>query len=498
MYSDHAISVCRPGTKVLSCSRITCFADLFGIALNVCLVLAAAAVIASAQSAEIREFPTLVDEATGAPDISSKKAKIDLSKQSLSLSNSTAFNGIESPGGGNCSPVTIPIGGSFPGAISTTDCFSDNGRFFDKYRFTATAGVPIRVDMRSTEFLTLLNLVDPNGVLVDADVGSGEEPLDSRMVYLPQISGTYEIRATAYFLGVTSGQYQIFLNNNANCAAIPINVGDTKRSELRDCFGLSGIYQQFFFTGVPGQSVTIVMQSSDLDSYVFFGTSTGVLLAENDDGGGGLDSKITYPITSPGIYVVQATSFLRNESGNFTVRVLPTLTNDNFANAQQIGGESGDLVGYTQDATREEQEPVYAGVPSSHSVWYRWTAPRNGRFKFTLADSDFDTTLSVFKGTGFGNLVLVAENDNLPVAVFSQVTIDAAAGEIYRISIDGRSGLASSGKYKLAYHGVDLAPGSTVSGTVKTSLGVILAGSPVTARDQGGTVVATAVADASG
>jgi hypothetical protein len=78
------------------------------------------------------------------------------------------------------------------------------------------------------------------------------------------------------------------------------------------------------------------------------------------------------------------------------------------------------------------------------------------------------------------------------------VAIDTVAGETYRIAIDGRSGLASSGKFKFAYHPIDFAPGWTVSGTVKTSLGVILAGSPVTARNQGGSVVASAVADSSG
>src|SRR5688572_21155766 len=47
--------------------------------------------------------------------------------------------------------------------------------------------------------------------------------------------------------------------------------------------------------------------------------------------------------------------------------------NNNFANAQVISGNTGNVSGNTIDATRETGEPNHAGIKGSRSVWYNWT-----------------------------------------------------------------------------------------------------------------------------
>ena len=70
--------------------------------------------------------------------------------------------------------------------------------------------------------------------------------------------------------------------------------------------------------------------------------------------------------------------------------VTPTPANDDFANAQAIGGsieeeEGAELAsywasvnGFNWNADKEAGEPEHAGNPGGASVWYSWTAPESG------------------------------------------------------------------------------------------------------------------------
>src|SRR5690349_16367393 len=57
-------------------------------------------------------------------------------------------------------------------------------------------------------------------------------------------------------------------------------------------------------------------------------------------------------------------------------------TNDNFAQAQIIGGVRGTVSGSNVGATTEAGEPPIVGIPAAASIWYRWTAPRGGPVTF--------------------------------------------------------------------------------------------------------------------
>src|SRR5690348_1363807 len=72
-----------------------------------------------------------------------------------------------------------------------------------------------------------------------------------------------------------------------------------------------------------------------------------------------------------------------------TARAQPT--NDNFAEAEEISGQTGTAFGSNFDATSEPDEPVHVGIPTDAgaSVWYRWTAPSDGAISFDTVGSDF-------------------------------------------------------------------------------------------------------------
>lgn len=72
--------------------------------------------------------------------------------------------------------------------------------------------------------------------------------------------------------------------------------------------------------------------------------------------------------------------------------------NDVFASATSISGATGTILGTTFDATWQSGEPTTLGNSSIQSVWYTFTAPSTGWFKFWLP-----WNLHTYHGIGVGD-----------------------------------------------------------------------------------------------
>ncbi|HYH85107.1 MAG TPA: NF038122 family metalloprotease, partial [Pyrinomonadaceae bacterium] len=95
----------------------------------------------------------------------------------------------------------------------------------------------------------------------------------------------------------------------------------------------------------------------------------------------------------------------------YSVAFNPTRpANDNFASAADLQGASGNFTGTSVFATREAGEPLHAGFQGDKSVWFTWTAPTTGPATFDTVGSNFDTTLSVYRGTTVSFLATDATN----------------------------------------------------------------------------------------
>ena len=75
----------------------------------------------------------------------------------------------------------------------------------------------------------------------------------------------------------------------------------------------------------------------------------------------------------------------------------------------QSGVAEGERAALTQKIATVLGETLGAG---GGSIWYRWTAPANGRAHFATCGGDFDTTLAAYTGTEVNDLGLAAANDN--------------------------------------------------------------------------------------
>ncbi len=132
----------------------------------------------------------------------------------------------------------------------------------------------------------------------------------------------------------------------------------------------------------------------------------------------------------------------------FTVTLGPA--NDAFASPEILSHTADLLDRSTVGASTESGEPEHADSPGGRSVWFSWTAPGAGTWRFDTAGSTFDTTLAVYTGTALGSLVVITNNDDARFDLTSAVFVTATAGTTYRIAVDGYDG--DSGRLQLKYH----------------------------------------------
>lgn len=116
--------------------------------------------------------------------------------------------------------------------------------------------------------------------------------------------------------------------------------------------------------------------------------------------------------------------------------------NDNFASAQTLTGLSGTINATTLDAGKQTAEPCHASNCGGASVWYKYFAPGTGVMTLDTKDSDVNSLLAVYRGTGFGDLELVAANDDnvtaSTITTTSRVVFGTQAGVTYYIAIDSK------------------------------------------------------------
>ena len=125
-------------------------------------------------------------------------------------------------------------------------------------------------------------------------------------------------------------------------------------------------------------------------------------------------------------------------------------SNDMSADAAPIG-EVDKLAFDTRQATHDGQG-IYIGSPN---LWYLYTPSGAGRTTVSLAGSQFDTMLVVYRGEQVnpGQDRVVAFNDDFN-GLTSQLTFDAVAGQSYLIEIGGFDGLTGQGLLTVTIEGV--------------------------------------------
>ncbi len=129
---------------------------------------------------------------------------------------------------------------------------------------------------------------------------------------------------------------------------------------------------------------------------------------------------------------------------------VPPPPNDDFDGATLLAGTEGTVTNDSRLATQQPGEPLHAGKPGGHSLWWKWTAPADGALLLSTEGSSFDTTLGLYTGPRVNALRTVASNDDaFEGSLYSKLQQGVRMNGTYYWAVDGFNGL--TGKVQVAY-----------------------------------------------
>lgn len=191
------------------------------------------------------------------------------------------------------------------------------------YVYKMVNGRTYQIDMKSKDLDSYLRLENPKGDEVAHDDDSGGFP-DARIIYKAEETGNFKIYATTYAGGAT-GKFTLTAKDR-DAAAIELNNQKGQATYTGSLAAEDPIYKGkkhklFIFQMEAGKTYQIDHMSKVFDAYLYLEDPDGKLLAEDDDGGEGLNSRITYKAEKGGRYRMIATSLSGRDTGEFTFSV---------------------------------------------------------------------------------------------------------------------------------------------------------------------------------
>lgn len=324
------------------------------------------------------------------------------------------------------------------GALTETDGRRTDSRYVDGYRFQAEAGTRIHLTLTSATFDTYLMLLSPLGevMLVNDDQQAGGT--DSELAVDLPYTGEYRVIATSY--QPATGDYVVELETveQRPIRDREIAIGRPVEGELEADDGTwrpRGTYADGYrFEGRGSQRLVIDMTSTLIDTFLVLLGPDGLVVASNDDSGGGTDSRIAIALPRDGDYRLIATSY-RTATGPYLLTVVaqpPAVVERRpLAVGEGLSGELDETDPTSQrDATPMELydlplevgQRVHIRMSSADLDPYLWVVGPNGE---VLAEDD-DT------GGGTDALIdLLAPYTGLYLVV---ATTRAGLGGRYQIS----------------------------------------------------------------
>jgi photosystem II stability/assembly factor-like uncharacterized protein len=182
--------------------------------------------------------------------------------------------------------------------------------------------------------------------------------------------------------------------NGSGCPSTTITPGQTISATLNtDCMftGTSRWVDLFDFSGTAGQQIVIAMSSSSFDTYLFLDGPNGQTIAQNDDGGGGTNSRIppnvgSFTLPSTGTYRIFATSYspdgTSGSTGNYTVSLFnqaSVSSSVQFSALSYSGSEAGGSIAITVTRTGDASATATVNFRTSDLAGLQNCTLANGR-----------------------------------------------------------------------------------------------------------------------
>jgi hypothetical protein len=181
------------------------------------------------------------------------------------------------------------------------------------------AGRGYRIDLESRDFDAYLRVEDPDGMSL-AENDDGGDGLNSRILFTPTRPGNYRIIATTLGPG-ESGFFKLTITPAAPQKVVLQKVDKLTANDPLDRVRAGCRHKVYSVKLEAGKEYTIDM-TSQFDTYLRLEDAQQKQLAQDDDGGGGLNSRIVFQPQKTGTYRIIATTFAADQTGDFQLRIV--------------------------------------------------------------------------------------------------------------------------------------------------------------------------------
>jgi hypothetical protein len=230
-----------------------------------------------------------------------------------------------------CATAPHALGSTLNSDLSVTDCQLSDGSFVDFYTVTVpTAGTYV-FDQTSGVFDTFLALLTASNVLIGTNDDITLNQTDSRLKAIVP-AGSYIIGANS-FEGNKTGNYSLMSAASTaqvtNCEDVFVLRGISTQQSLQatDCTSnpanpsTGSFYDDYVIFLNKGQSVTVAMTSTTVDSYLELRPDGNAgILASNDDLASN-NAQITFTVVNSGFYIITAATKVAGAMGDYTLAV---------------------------------------------------------------------------------------------------------------------------------------------------------------------------------
>jgi hypothetical protein len=214
-------------------------------------------------------------------------------------------------------------------------------------------------------------------------------------------------------------------------------------------------YKLFTFMGQAGQTVQVDLMSSDFDAYLYLRDQNGQNLAQDDDSGGGLNSRIVRNLPYTGMFQILANTLRAGQYGSFTLSLQasgmaqPVVTQPL---AQPIASPLQLVVIGSIGLNQQVQNILSAGAPlydgkKYHAYNFECTAGQQLQMDLL---SDWDNYAIVFDPVGN----IVARDDDGGEGLNARIVHACTTTGTYRLMVTTYSASSSTGAYTLRVQGL--------------------------------------------
>lgn len=226
-------------------------------------------------------------------------------------------------------PATLAFNTKVDGEITDDDASNGGNSRYDAYVVSLAEGQRIQVVLRSADFDSYLEIGNdetPFTALAEDDDGLGQG-FNARLLFEAPSAGNYVIRARP-LSGDGRGAYDIELTDRGpEPKPGSVLIGSTIRSELSErdnTVGGGAFYDDYVFHAKADEKLRFTLVAQGFDAVVRVGQMrNGEFreLAEDDDGLSDTHSRLNWTAPREGEYVVRATSYAPNSTGDYILTV---------------------------------------------------------------------------------------------------------------------------------------------------------------------------------